>query len=509
MIPHRPTVRAWQEPLRIGLAVVWVTTLALWSYHQVLYLHCYPYSGQNGLESASRILRNAGPLWLACLLPALALGLAGYAFTHRSIPDRLSSPIHCGLERLRVAQTYATLCIAICLYLVNWRLLYFGAPASSGWSRISLPLTVFHWGAAERWPGPALLDLHLVLGALGLGAVALRAWQLVRPWPGHRRNLVLLAAGLLAAGLVVAYGGVLYEMPSPMPPGVGDLARADPVFRGMILGDPDFEPEANLALSRYFSTHDGSGRVVPWYYVQEDSLRHLALEGGEPEPARPCEICQLPGVGLWTLRGLPFILGTGPSPRDAAPSLVIELPRGLDDVRLYEPEGSGPITSQPLGELRTVRPDADWIILKADFLVPMETFLSVLEDLRVGGVRRVDLAVIPYGYRPLPGGTPRLTIGSGAKGELYEPSPSESGKRYVPPPPRSGARCPAVYTHWETSHEWALAPPDSLPDSVAIRFGKTMPYGKFVAVLQGAVAGGARAIELVAENESAAPERER
>lgn len=498
MVAQRPTARGWHEPVRNALIVIWVSILTLWMYHQALFFYCYPRLSQSTLEAANMVRRTVMPLWLACFLPALAVGLAVYAWSQRPLRDRLGSGVHCGLERLRAAQSHMTLCVALCLFVLNWRILYSTPMADAGWNRIGEPLTVFHWGRTVRWQGVGVLELQACIAAVAVGAMFLRAWELVRPDRGRRRNLLVLFLALSAAGLLAPTTGILYEMPSAIRAEVRDVLLDDSVRRSWILGGRGSERQAARVLSTYFETHDAQGRVLPWKDVQENELPDWDWFAPGADSWEPCEICQLPGVNVWTAHGLPLLIGEEGPPPGEGPQLVIEVPRDPTVSRLYEPGGGADIRTVPTAEIGAALAGAQWVVLKLDFGISMNDVLPLLGDLRDLGVRRVDLAVIPFGYRRLPSDSPRLTVDSGSGGATYEPLRSAEKRWRYFPPPLPGRRCDFFDCgeYWKAWMQWRPDPPGSLPESVTIGVNAETRYGEFVAVLQGAISGGARRIDV-------------
>jgi biopolymer transport protein ExbD len=219
-----------------------------------------------------------------------------------------------------------------------------------------------------------------------------------------------------------------------------------------------------------------------------------------------CELFQLPEVGLWTLTGLPVALRNDVPPSAVGPGLIVEIPRRGTDCRIQDLVEAGSITSGTLDDLTRRVETKDWIILKIDCAVPMSRVLELLTHLRDHGIARVDLAVVSYGYAPLPESPTQFVLGGEVTDPVYRPRtvPGRRNvivvKKYVPadqePDPRQ--RCTEVDI-WEQSdawREWMPEPSGSLPANVSISVTQEQNYGEFIGALQGAISGGAQRVHL-------------
>ncbi len=183
--------------------------LTLWAYWQTLFF----FSGQNQLPNSSSganiMLGAIVPLWLACFFPALGLGLGLYTFTHRLPRNISSSLIRSRKDYMTETQTYIMLCIAICLFSVNYRILPLFPLINYGSDRFTNLLMTFPGSEASLWGGMTILEQQAFIGALGVVVVFLQAWWIIQKRGGSRLNLGLLTASLLVVGLVIPWSGYL------------------------------------------------------------------------------------------------------------------------------------------------------------------------------------------------------------------------------------------------------------------------------------------------------------
>ncbi len=204
-----PSPPGSRETFRIVLVVLGVGMLTLWAYWQTLFF----FSGQNQLPNSSSganiMLGAIVPLWLACFFPALGLGLGLYTFTHRLPRNISSSLIRSRKDYMTETQTYIMLCIAICLFSVNYRILPLFPLINYGSDRFTNLLMTFPGSEASLWGGMTILEQQAFIGALGVVVVFLQAWWIIQKRGGSRLNLGLLTASLLVVGLVIPWSGYL------------------------------------------------------------------------------------------------------------------------------------------------------------------------------------------------------------------------------------------------------------------------------------------------------------
>jgi biopolymer transport protein ExbD len=506
----------WHEPIRIGLTVAWVGALTLWTYmHVFFYFSGNPW-WQTALEQASTTLRSAKPLWFAAFLPAFAFGLAWYTFSHTLGFQPSRSPIRCGLDRLTISQNYMTFCLAICLFLVNYRMLPVMSVMDDGAHRVSDALVPFHGEDCfgTRWF--ATVEIHVIVGALGLAVIFLRSWGILSRLGRSRANLSALTLALLAAGVLVPWSGFLDRIPTAADNRVFDLDLEDPAHRWLLLGDDNHREAGKLALARYYRTYDDEG--VAFTYHELNYNFRLSWEYDDETPwsdefdraraAFMCELCRLPGVGAWTTTGLSLLLHESGPVASGEPNLVVEVPRLGTAFRLYHPAELPRLTVAAVEELPDYLGDEDWIVLKIDWAVKMGPVQKLLRDLVNHGVRRVDLAVMPQGFVPLPEAPVLLSLDDEERVPSFrkQRNPTRRDKKiivvrqYFPPGTEPDPR-PICYDlgrdeYHDAWWDWLPDPPGSLPARVAIKTSEDQPYGEFIGVFQGAVAGGANEIHL-------------
>ncbi len=496
--------RRLHEPIRFGTAFLWVGLLSLWTFYQGLWFYSFRPSFSSSLSTASAILRTVRPLWFASFFPSLAFGIAWYVFSHRLSSFR-TTPVTCGIDRLTISQTYASLCVAICAFTFNYRILPMLPLCTSGGDRASEHLLTLTWTSAEWVPVSPVLEQQVLVGCLAAALIAVQAWGLLPRLGGNRRRLATLVGLLLIGGFGVPWFGLLETLPSPAPKGVFELDTRSPASRGLLLDDSDYQDEANLTLAGYLTTHNDHGDVTTWYQLGRNFLPEWRASTAEEIPYRRCELCQLPGVAGWTLTGLPLKL-TGEPPIDSAPTKVIEIPRRPGDARLYDPRSAGAIETVPIVEVCSRLGGSDWVVAKIDFSVSMQVVRDFLSNLRDQGIRRVDLAVIPYGYRTIPSEVAVLSFDASEDTATYTPRRRRESrgkviivKKYVPPPRGPidlRPKCQEV-DRWDVYDAWsryAPDPPNSLPARVRLPVEVDTQYGEFVGMLQGALTGGAEII---------------
>lgn len=202
-----------RETFRIMWVVLGVGLLTLWTYWQTLFFLSGQSQLQHAFYGANIMLRMMVPLWLACFFPALGLGLGLYTFTHRLPRSTPSSFVRSKKDFITETQTYMMLCTAICLFLVNYRILPLFPLMNYGSNRVSESLMKFSGGSANLWEGMSVIEQQTFIGALGVVDVFLQGWWIIQKRGGSRWNLGLLAASLLVVGLLIAWSGCLGIMP--------------------------------------------------------------------------------------------------------------------------------------------------------------------------------------------------------------------------------------------------------------------------------------------------------
>ena len=495
--------RPWHEPVRIALTVLWVAALTLWLYYQTLYLYACPRSYIDSATTASIALRTNLPLWLGCFFPALAAGLGWYVFSHRIHAAR-SSPVEVQRDRLAILNAHFSFCTGCCTFLLAFRILPIMPLATDGYERATAALRQFHWGADA-----SLLHMDPVLGrwvwvaALAVALVIAQGWSVVGRMHGSGLHLLLLSSALLLVGLIVPVVGVHHLVPLPVPRYAFTLDRKDPLNRALLLGRPTDPDSSKNILATFLETHDDDGNVIRFHDLHCDSSPGVSF--GEPWDAcrAPCELCLLPAVPVFTLKGIPIRLSQEP-PLATEPRTVIELPRSGSMARMYAPSDPRQMSTIAAYEISHGDLSTDWAVLKADVAIKMPVIVEYLTSLREAGVRQVSLAAIPFDFLSPPREASRLVFGRSSSAVRFEPAARERlvlkhtiiVKKYIPPGDRPQACCREV-DEWEYYDNWhAYQPPAScsIADEVSIEITERMTYGRFVAILSYAWYGGARTV---------------
>ena len=206
-------------------------------------------------------------LWLASFFPALGLGLGLYAFTYRlprNTPLTVTRPVK--VYRTMIdTQTYIMLITAICLFLVNYRILPIFPAISYGFIRSSELLIAFPEGASNLWKGVpdlweeatnlwggiTILKQLALTGALGVLVVFLQAWFVLQKKGVSRRNLCLLAAFLLVVGLIIPWSGCLGLLPmSRDTVAERKEIKLSPEILEQYVGTYELEPGVDMTITR-------------------------------------------------------------------------------------------------------------------------------------------------------------------------------------------------------------------------------------------------------------------
>ncbi len=411
------------------------------------------------------------------------------------------------MERLTTAQTYATLCIAICAFALNYRVFPLLPLTAFSDIRASQPLRELTWQGYAGGQDSPVLQLQVMIGMLAAGLVIQQAWGLLPRLGGSRKRLMVLTSLSLLGGLGMVSFGLLEKIPLSVPDEVFAIEVDLPIHRGLIYGDPEYREEADLAIMKYLVTHSDSGSPIRLHQIRRNQPPGLHYELDELRIGL-CELCLLPGVGVWTTGGLPFLLGEN-LPIDPEPRTIVELPRHSGYGRLYGPSNAAALTRLPIADIPVGIGSSDWVVVKIDFNVAMDEVHRLLAGLRDHGVRRVDFAVLPEGLQSLPRRIPTLSLNREPETTVYEPrrsgvrfSNSIVVRRYVPPP--SGdlrQRCNEVDS-WDHHRAWARhapQPPGSLPDRIRVSTEPDTLYGDFIGVLQSALPGGVETVEITLE----------
>lgn len=255
------------ETFRILLVILGVGLLTLWTYWQILFF----FSGLSPLQDVSNgadiIAGIVVALWLACFFPALGLGLGLYAFTHRlprNTPLSVTRPMKVN-RTMTDTQTYVMLLTAICLFLVNYRILPIFPLINYGSYRFSELLIALPKGASNVWKGVpnlwegainmrggmTVLKQHALTGALGVLVVFLQAWLVLQKKGVSRRNLGLLAASLLVVGLVIPWSGCLGLLPmSRVTVAERKEIQLSPEILEQYVGTYELEPGVDMTITR-------------------------------------------------------------------------------------------------------------------------------------------------------------------------------------------------------------------------------------------------------------------
>jgi biopolymer transport protein ExbD len=401
-----------------------LVVLLAWQPFALFVAHTHLLGSWRGLHEGVEILLATPVVWWSCVLFALPVGMAAWAVSLLVRPElgrrRAELRIVDRLWRQRVLAV-SFMAIGLFGYGLAYRLL----------TIMSLfPLTAHPWPGlivAEEtaaWTSWDPLDLLLVSAVL-LTVHSAVAWsRLVRDFGGRRLpGLVVFGAVVLGAAAVDdAHRFGIVGL--PLPGGVVEAATNDPLVRASISaassGDEGDVARLRALAETYLLTHGPTGE-----------LRRTLLD---PVPAEPptgdygvarCYYTKLPVTRLFTGRGIPVDL-TQDAPRAPAPGTVLEIPLGFHEVRRFDAvtgdfEGAMPRAAVP--ELREI---GDWVVIKADALVPAQVVVPLLDRLRAAGVARVSLAAIPVDYARLPPGASRLVLHD-------RPSPDLEALADVPP----------------------------------------------------------------------------
>ena len=505
---HGEARDGWQEPVRLALTTLWIATLSLFTFYQGLWFFYASSWSDNSLSRVSVFANSIRPLWYMSFFPAVAFGLAWHAFSYRLLappPTGLRS----GFQRLERIRTYGGLCVGICAFTFNYRILPVFPLLTDGVERQSSRLFSFVYGPIDWFPLGRSFELQAFVGILAAAFVGTQTWGLL---PRARKTRLRFAAFivlLLAAGLITPGFGIPNRFTSPVTRTVLVLDSKLPLHRGLLLGDAEHDAVAVSTLATYFETHDNDGSVLPLRQIEREELAAWReLSYGELT-VRLCELCRLPGTAIWTLNGLPLRL-SGDQPRDTRPSMVVEIPRHPDKARLYEPLRRESFRVVPVDALSTEINGSDWLVLKIDLDVRMKAVIQLIRQLKDNDVRRIDLAVVPYGFEAASPRIPWLSLEPISGVATY--SPRELPRRllrvviisrYVPPMEDLRPRCRSI--NWsDHMYPWArysLELPGSIPRSVQLVIDPKQTYGDFVGVLQGVLTADVDAIALSLQQE--------
>ena len=436
LLQSRPRpIRGW---LRTTLTIVWVVILSMWMFYHsaAIYLVAMDHSfdvgaAANALTAASALLRTLQPLWLAFFLPALATGLAWYLFSFRHAIEKQP-----GVKRRTLAELYGTLCIAMFGSLLSHRLISIVPLLTSGGDRISDVLASTFSDPWSTWSSTPWIEQMAICGALLLLIVLVRAWSLLPRIGETRRAFFTLAGVLLTVGLVVSDRNILVRLVEADSWDLHNVGKID-AERGAILGEPRYASDGLGFLSTYLITHDDQGRSIYVDLIRKNQIEHIPWDAPRDPELRGrqnCELCRIPGVAAWTMSGLSFYLSSS-EPIDQRPTHVVEVPRRGSSARVYQPLDTSTFDSMGLWESAAAVAPSDWVVLKIDGLIKMDRVRDLLRILAEGGVRRIDLAVVPHGFEKYPGPIARMVFRTTERAFEYVPLESLDIRKYVPPPP--------------------------------------------------------------------------
>jgi hypothetical protein len=495
--------RPWHEPVRITLTVLWIAALSLWLYYQTLFLYGCPRPYIDSATTASIALRTNLPLWLACFFPALAAGLGWYVFSHRICAPR-SSPLEIQRNRLAILNAHFSFCTGCCTFLLAFRILPIMPLATDGYERATAALRQFHWGPDDSLSHmDPVLERWVWVAALAVALVITQGWSVVGRMQGRRRHLVLVSSAMLLVGLIVPVVGVHDVVPLPIPRNLFNLDRADPLNRALLLGRPTDPNSSKDILATFLETHDDDGNVIRFHDLHRNISPGVPFDEPWDACQALCELCLLPAVPVFTLKGIPIRLSQEP-PLATEPRIVIELPRLGSIARIYAPSYPMQMSTIAAYEISHAGLSTDWAVLKADVAIKMPVIVEYLTSLREAGVRQVSLAAIPFDFLSPPREASRVVFGRSSSAVRFEPAARERVllkhtiivRKYIPPRDRPLVCCQDV-DDWEYYDNWYAYKPrarGSVADDVSIEITERMTYGRFVAILSDAWYGGARTV---------------
>ncbi len=371
--------------LRIFIAVLWIGSLSLRLFYISVYLLDQASSGYRGaLASASIVNGGIAKLWFLAFLPALAFGIAWYAFT--SVPRTSREILGCVSTNRKIRSiANGAFCHAICLNLFVDRLLLVPLCVNAYdefFASDALRSELFEPALLRDSPNP--IDLLIVCTLLSLCVIGMQSLHVVHQLKGRIVRISIVFAVLLLVGSAAPIARVWNHMPMPIYKAILDTEQWQRELQAVAL---DGAIDASLAQSyyrMYLGTHDAQGRQI-------SPLVARRVRIGQ-EPGDPCWTCLLPFSSYLSM-GFPVALTSEP-PKRTEPRMVMELPVSEDRVRLYRADRIELPREISIENLLTASLDGDWIILKADQMVRASTVIRILKELRSMGVRRVELAAV-------------------------------------------------------------------------------------------------------------------
>lgn len=457
------------------------------------------------------MLRSVDPLWYTCFFSALAFGIGWYGLAWRLFA-RDKSPLGSSFDRLNKMQTYGGFCVGVCTYTITYRVLPFHPMTTNGVDLQSKKLAFFSNWSGVWYGAESILQTQAAISALAAGFLAVKTWGLLPTQSKIRLRFAILIALLAGVGMMVPVLGVLRIVPTPFEETVRKLDLDEPLNRGLFLDDPAYEVEADQALATYFMTHAADGtplslgqvmreQVPGWESLDDAELRH-----------RRCELCRLPEAAIWTTQGLAFLLGTK-SFQAESPSLIVEVPRHPETIRVYGLEAQAPVHIVSKEDLGAELAGTPWLVLKIDQLVSGKDVFSLLRTIRDSGVQRVDLAVIPYGFKTVSKRIPQLALDSVVGAAPFKARESWKNSnvvvisKYVPPygqpidprpicTSRAGREFDEPWTRYETES------PGALPELVRMTFKPDEDYRELIAKMQSIWTAGVSVVEVALNEDS-------
>lgn len=482
--PQRPG--PWTEAARVAIALVWAATLTLWLFTLVVTLEHFP-TWPWTLAYVGNKVRVSAPLFWTALLPSLAVALALHTAAYARRPRRtLGSPEE-PIERRAWAQAWMSLAVVVGLWVLLWRVLSCYAFAFAPTDPSPLSYAVI-FGEPPVWSSGTILPTAILLGACGLVLLTFQAWHLVPRFGGRRRTVVVIVAIGLSAGIVMTGLRLVHALPSVLPVSPGDFLDS-PAEASLILG-VELDRAGGEALARdSFRTHGPDGEALRYL----DAFRGRFADRYELSTLeylhQRCEVCLLPVIPAWSLRGVPVALKPDP-PVSAGPTAILELPLGGDRIRV-DPLGmetaSAPV---PLDELEARLPVGDWVLVKIDFGLPMAEVADLLERLSSVGIARVDLAAVPAGVPNRTFAQPlALSFADHPEASAHALARGEREKQIIvvrisiPPPhvePLPWCEDIGADNVTDAVDRWRIPAPGSAPQRVRMRVHPEERYGEWL-----------------------------
>lgn len=495
-----------REALRIASTTVAIAALTCGLFFWGMWIASVLSPSLWAFGRASALLQIEGPLWYTALFASTGIGIAWYVapwWRTRRAPTR-------GLAALDRMQRQGAAAVAIAWYgVLGWGLCF--ADAFMPGRSVSPLLAFEHWEGVMR-AHPRIFEAAAALGALVATLAAIQAWN-VLPRGFARVRFAALLGAILAAGFVAEREEAFRAIPGTVPRHVAE----DAATRGLTphAAAEGMPTPLRVTIETYLTSYDGFGdRLDLWELRFERRIGYAFRNDPDVPDAHDvaalvaCDEVRLPEVAVWAPTGIGIRLDDS-KPRAEMPTRVLEIPRRPDEARVRQPGSRKLETRIARHEIAAAVDGSDWIVLKVDAWTEARGFAAWLEAFRDAGVRQVDLAAIPQGFRKMPEATPIVhlphTASSVAKpnrGMLETWVPREIGRVKRRPsvrhlidgkPPETRPTCEVDEDG--TVRAWArrfeVPAPESTPKRVALSMHAGATYGDLMGRLQGAIAGGA------------------